>query len=94
MNILMVNTLYAPYAVGGAEVSVQLLAEELVKSGHKVRVLTLHNEKKRKKELLNGVDIVYLPLANIYWPFQKKRGRISKLIWHLLDLYNPVMARK
>lgn len=65
-----------------------------MKNGHKVRVLTLSNEKKRKKELLNGVDVVYLPLANIYWPFQKKRGRISRLLWHFLDLYNPVMARK
>lgn len=48
MKILIVNTLYSPFKVGGAEVSVQILAEELVMKGHSVRVVTLHNEKKGK----------------------------------------------
>lgn len=44
MKILIVNTIYAPFKVGGAEVSVQLLAEELVKNGHSVLVVTLHDK--------------------------------------------------
>lgn len=31
MKIMILNSLYYPYKFGGAEVSVQLLAEELVK---------------------------------------------------------------
>ncbi len=41
MKILLVNSLYAPLAVGGAELSVQALAEEIVVAGHQASVLTL-----------------------------------------------------
>lgn len=94
MNILIINTLYAPNAVGGAEVSVQLLAEELVRNGNKVRVVTLNNSTKKEIKQLNGVEVVYLPLKNIYWPFKKTKGKLSKLIWHFIDMYNPFMARQ
>lgn len=91
MNILMINTLYTPNAIGGAEVSVQLLAEELVRNGNKVRVVTLHESAKREEKEINGVEVVYLPLKNIYWPFGKTKNKLSKLIWHIIDMYNPFM---
>jgi len=47
MKIMMINTLYHPYKVGGAEVSVQLLAEKLANMGHTVSVVTLHNKSER-----------------------------------------------
>lgn len=49
MRVLIVNTLYYPYKIGGAEVSVQLLAEELTRKGHQVRVVCLHHEKEKKR---------------------------------------------
>ncbi|WP_265555307.1 glycosyltransferase family 4 protein [Serratia grimesii] len=94
MKIMLINTLYYPNKVGGAEVSVQLLAEELVKAGHSVSVLTLHDGKNRKVDKINGVDVVYLPLRNLYWPFSTEiHGRIKKLLWHVIDNYNFAMAR-
>jgi glycosyltransferase involved in cell wall biosynthesis len=94
MKIMLINTLYYPNKVGGAEVSVQLLAEELVKAGHNVRVLTLHDDKSRKSDQINGVDVVYLPLKNLYWPFSTERhGRIKKILWHVIDNYNVAMAK-
>lgn len=96
MKILIVNTLYSPFKVGGAEVSVQILAEELVMKGHSVRVVTLHNEKKRKMSDINGVSVCYLPLKNIYWPFDTSVGKtnpLQKMLWHVIDNYNPVMAK-
>ncbi|KYQ95118.1 glycosyltransferase family 4 protein [Serratia sp. TSA_198.1] len=96
MKILIVNTIYSPFKVGGAEVSVQLLAEELVKIGHSVRVVTLHDEKNRKSATINGVDVCYLPLKNLYWPFDSNANRqssLKKLLWHIIDNYNPVMAK-
>ncbi len=36
MKILIINNLYYPYKVGGAEVSVQILAEELKNQGHMI----------------------------------------------------------
>ncbi|MBN5273101.1 glycosyltransferase family 4 protein [Serratia marcescens] len=94
MNILIVNTLYAPFKVGGAEVSVQLLAEELVSKGDRVRVVCLHNEKIRRQTELNGVEVVYLPLKNLYWPFNnKQKNKVKKILWHLIDNFNPMMNR-
>ncbi|CUY42581.1 TPA: glycosyltransferase family 4 protein [Serratia marcescens] len=92
MKIVMINTLYAPYKVGGAEVSVQLLAEELISNGHDVTVFCLHNHSEMLEETLNGVHIFYFPLKNIYWPFANgRKGRLKKLVWHLIDMYNPWM---
>jgi glycosyltransferase involved in cell wall biosynthesis len=90
---MIVNTLYYPYKFGGAEVSVQLLAEELIRKGHQVRVVCLHSEDKKKKDNVNGVDVIYLPLRNIYWPFgDDTKSKIQRLLWHIIDSYNIFMA--
>ncbi|MFV0607065.1 MAG: glycosyltransferase family 4 protein [Niabella sp.] len=89
MKIMIFNSLYYPYRIGGAEVSVQLLAEEFVKQGHKVRVITLHEHEQRIVKMINGVEVIYLPLKNIYWPFDYKvTSKIKKMIWHIIDCYN------
>lgn len=94
VKILIINTLYTPNHVGGAEISVQMLAEELVKKGHTVRVLCISPEKNRTSALVNKVEVVYIPLANIYWPFDNVRKNIfKKMLWHLIDTYNPVMKK-
>lgn len=94
MKILIFNSLYYPYHIGGAEVSVQLLAEGLAKKGHEVRVVTLHNQNEKEITVLNDVKIISLPLKNIYWPFDSKRkNKIKKIIWHILDIYNVRMIK-
>jgi len=90
MNIAILNTLYPPYRIGGAEVSVQLLAESLADAGHGVSVITLHDAQQRTVEQLNGVTLYRLPLRNLYWPFSPTRNSLLRLSWHLLDIYNPL----
>ncbi|MGK0663328.1 glycosyltransferase family 4 protein [Serratia marcescens] len=93
MRVLIVNTLYYPYKIGGAEVSVQLLAEELTRKGHQVRVVCLHHKKEKKIDVINSVEVIYLPLKNIYWPFSDgRKGTIKRLLWHFIDNYNILMA--
>lgn len=93
MKIMILNSLYYPYKFGGAEVSVQLLAEELVKKNHEVRVVTLNDQGSIKKEVINGVKVISLPLKNRYWPFSSEaHSRIQKLFWHLKDVYNADMV--
>ena len=41
MKVLIVNVLYPPHKIGGAEKSVSLLAEALVRAGDEVVVATL-----------------------------------------------------
>jgi len=92
MKIMLVNTLYSPFQVGGAETSIQMLCEELVRRGYEVRVVTLSNNTMRKCSTINGVEVIYLPLRNIYWPFTSVKQNVSKrLIWHFIDNYNFLM---
>ncbi|HFT4393063.1 TPA: glycosyltransferase family 4 protein [Klebsiella quasipneumoniae] len=91
MKVLIFNSLYYPYRIGGAEKSVQLLAETLVLYGNTVTVATLHEGKGIKEELINGVRIVRFPLKNIYWINEKGKKSISKFIWHVIDINNFLM---
>lgn len=89
MNILLVNTLYYPYKVGGAEVSVKLLAEGLADNGHQVTVISTHESQKKEIKIINNVKVIYLPYANKYWQFDgMKHGLISKFLWHFKDCFN------
>ncbi|HBT3065704.1 TPA: glycosyltransferase family 4 protein [Klebsiella aerogenes] len=90
MKILIINTLYYPQQVGGAEISVQLLAESLVNMGHQVRVISLIDNNISSNDVVNGVSCGYYPMPNIYWPY-KRKGTISrskKILWHFNDYYN------
>lgn len=89
MNILIFNTFYFPKRVGGAEISVQHLAERLAASGHKVWVITSGATKSVKH--LNGVGIIRIKQKNIFSTFNKNSANaLSKIIWHLLDSCNPM----
>lgn len=97
MKIILINTLYSPYMVGGAERSVQFLAESLVKQGHEAVVLTTTDEKD-KVDYLNGVKVYYISLKNLYHPYINNRDKninsALKPLWHAIDIYNPLMADK
>lgn len=95
MRILMVNTLYPPTQVGGAERSVSLLAEALVRVGDEVSIITLHPGKEQIVEERNGVRIHRIPLYNRYWPFnqEEKPSVIDRQLWHLQDMWNRRAAR-
>ncbi|WP_323080911.1 glycosyltransferase family 4 protein [Klebsiella variicola] len=93
MNILIVNTLYYPYKIGGAEKSVQLLAESLAKRGNQVTVATLTESNKTTENYLNGVRVIGFPLKNIYWFLDKNTSKLKKMLWHFLDIYNFRMKK-
>lgn len=88
MKILILNTLYYPYKVGGAEKSVQLLAEDLRKTNQNVSVISL-TERSSYSDIINGVKVYYLTSKNIYWPYdiEKSNSSIKKIIWHVFDTY-------
>lgn len=92
MRLLIINSLYAPNMVGGAEMSVQSLAEALALFGHTVSVACL-TPYARTTVTLNGVTVHYLPLSNIHWPFGETHDIVSKTIFHLRDIRNKAMAK-
>ncbi|KVE23150.1 hypothetical protein WI93_20255 [Burkholderia vietnamiensis] len=95
MRILIVNTLYYPDKVGGAEVSVQLLAEALAASGHDVSVVCISRGAVPRTEVINGVNVYRIRLFNLYWPFDgQDKGMLSRVAWHGLEVFNPVMIAR
>ena len=60
MNILMLNYEYPPLG-GGASPVTKSLAEELVKLGHTVDVVTMGFKGSKQKEEINGVNIYRVP---------------------------------
>ncbi len=87
MKITIINFLYAPSQIGGAEKSVQTLAENFVLLGNKVVLICLG--KKSSSYLLNGVIVKVLKIENNYWPFDlDNKKRYQKLLWHLKDMSN------
>lgn len=100
---MLVNTYYEPEIVGGAEKSVQKLAEAYVKSGNEVTVLcTCKNEKKSR--YINGVKVIRIHPNNFGRRYDLQFEDFSKypLLKHifyrllfitkavyLIDTYNP-----
>lgn len=58
MKILLINSYYFPYLNGGGEYCVRTLAEELVKRGNEVTVLTIG--KRDEEKIINGVHVKYM----------------------------------
>ena len=93
MKIALLNALYAPYQSGGAERSVQILAEGLCRRGLSVSVITLGEPHLEARSVINGVTVHRLPLANWYWPFARKvTNAAQRAAWHVRDLHNRAMA--
>ena len=89
MKIAFINTLYYPNRIGGAEKSVQILAETMAKYGHKVICISLKEPHNMQSTIYhNNVKCYYVPLKNIYWPFFPKKNEAARILWHLIDIYN------
>lgn len=92
MRILIVNSLYPPFVIGGAEVSSQKLAMELLRAGNEVSVLATGEVDIDEED--DGIKIYRRRFANImsFWEF--KHGISSKrLVFKLIDFYNPLNKR-
>ena len=91
MRISIVNTLYAPFGIGGAGRSVRELAEALVADGHDVEVNSLAPEGYEPAvEQLNGVVVRRFRSDDAFGPFNKSRpglGQVKKTLWHAQEIY-------
>jgi glycosyltransferase involved in cell wall biosynthesis len=81
---MLVNTLYAPHEVGGAERSVRELAESLASAGATVSVVCLApRQDSATHELLDGVEVHRIP-APEFAPFGDERmSSLAKASWHV-----------
>lgn len=94
MKILMVNTFYAPTQVGGAELSVQQLAEGFARRGHTVGVMTLARDGVGDREEINGVTVIRVPSYNHHIPLVQQGSLSERTRWHLIDIFQGGDAAK
>ena len=94
MKFLCASILYTPYTYGGAERTLQTIAEGLVAKGHEVTVFTTGPDAGIEEEQLNGVNIIRTGMKNVYWhAVRNKPSKWKRGLWHLLDIYNPFMKK-
>lgn len=96
LKILIVNTLYPPDVMGGAEVSVSLLAEAFMRNGHQVAVVCLQEAGDVSIGNRNGIRTYRVQIDNAYWPFgqDRKPPPFERLRWHLRDTWNRPAAKR
>jgi glycogen(starch) synthase len=89
VKIGFINNAYYPTQFGGSERSVQLLAESVVRQGHEATVLTISPNEKYEEGQVNGINVTYLPHKNVYGGKNKPKNPLIRIVWHLVDSYNP-----
>lgn len=97
MKILMVNVLYPPHRIGGAEKSVALLSESLVRAGDEVVVVTLDDIAEPTRSEERGIVVHRLPIDNICWPYgdvDAARSKLQRLRWHWNNRWNRRAAAR
>jgi glycogen synthase len=91
LHIALINSLYPPTAIGGAEKVVQYLAEALVRSSHRVSVITLSADGGGSVDRLNGVTVIRLP-TDVPWPFGAEYKTVARRVRiKLRDRYSATM---
>ena len=94
MRIVFVSNLYPPYVVGGAELTLQTLAEEMLRVGHGVSVVTLAIDGRERVDKVNGVSVHRITARALHGPFGPARSALQKLLWHWRDRYDIEVAEK
>lgn len=70
-----------------------MLAEALVRRGNEVVVASTKADPGVCEKDVNGVRVYYVGLRNVYWQIEEGKSVWLKPFWHILDSYNPWMAR-
>lgn len=87
MKVLLFNTLYHPYVLGGAEKSVMTLAEELLRQGEEVVIVS--TAKYNTTKIINDVKVYYVYIPNFFWRYEaSENGVFKKILWRIVDFYN------
>jgi glycosyltransferase involved in cell wall biosynthesis len=94
MKICLINNLFKPFNVGGAENVVETIAKLLVNAGHDVRVLTI-GVAGLKEISLDGYKLVQLENKFIYHRINSQQQNIlKKMLWHWQNVFSFMHAQQ
>lgn len=93
VKVLLVNTSYPPFVIGGAELSVKELAEDLAAAGHDVRVLCLAPRSQRRATMSSTISPPGESLVSVRRLWRRRLhvdGRHpawwARALWHVGEL--------
>ena len=94
MKLTLINNLYPPYVLGGAERSVQFVSEALAKRGHQIIVVCIVPDQFTRIKRLNGVKVYYMGIKKFRILSALFKGAFKKYpkIRGIMDIYNPWAA--
>jgi len=88
MKILLVSDWFKPNLIGGAEISVELLARGLLRFGHQAAVASLRKATRLVREEVDGVRHFGLPMGSVgRSPLDATRTNVDSLLWQLSSEY-------
>jgi glycosyltransferase involved in cell wall biosynthesis len=88
LKVLIVNTLFYPDQLGGAEFSVLNLAVGMQKMGHEVLVLATSKEDQAYQ--WQGIQVRKCYIPNVFWRYEaSQQSVLKKVLWRIFDFYNP-----
>jgi glycosyltransferase involved in cell wall biosynthesis len=101
VKIAVISSLFAPFAVGGAEQVAAQMAETFRLEGHEVDVISTCRRQELtgqsyRVDLWNGLRVWRIAPWNVYWRVDQEQPRpkdITRAAWHLVDLWNPSVIR-
>lgn len=91
MKVCLVNSFYEPDILGGAEVSVKILAENLIKKG--IEVFVICSGEEDTEEIINGVKVYRRKINSIcttksYIQNNEKINKCNKIIYKSIEINN------
>jgi len=90
---MIINSLYYPNIIGGAEKSTQVIAENLKRFN--IEPVVVSAAQKDTVDYVNGVKVYYVYHSNTYWSYYSKtKNPVIKALWHFKSLYNPSILKK
>lgn len=87
MRVLFASANYGERIVGGAQVSMRFVAQELVRMGHDVGVAFIDPEGIPRETTADGIRLFRLPHGNLYWHLRPRQHSLKRFFWHVTDRY-------
>jgi len=88
VRVHLICAAFPPFGKGGGPVASELIARALVLAGHEVEVLTVSETPYEDNRGAYWVRSIGSP--NIYANYWRPNAPWKKLIWHVLENFNPV----
>ena len=86
MKVMLLCAAFPPYGKGGGPISSQMIARSLAEYNDVV-VITVSDDYEQWSD--GAVRVKSIGSPNIYWNYWTRHSTMARVIWHLLENFNP-----